>query len=129
MTPESGNIEAADFRYRPAETTSEEGDDFLQKVFLVKVQRTEIFLMVPLNNYDAMRSSQGAGRGLHSYENTHFAAGQRIVRAVWTLPLGRPVGAAQTRHARVLPKLHNKGPYDCSNISRRRIDALRKTKP
>ena len=102
MTPESGNIEAADFRDRPAETTSKKEDELFQKVFLVKVQRSEIFLMVALNNYDAMRSSQGAGRGLHSYENTHFAAGQRIVRAVWPLPLGRPIGAAQTRHARVL---------------------------
>jgi hypothetical protein len=39
-----------------------------------------------------MPSSQGAGRGLHSYENTHFTAGQRTVRAVWTLPLGGQLG-------------------------------------
>ena len=102
MTPESGNIEAADFRDRSAKTTLEKHDDFLQKVFFVKVQRTRIFLIVPLNNDDAMRSTQDAGCGLHSYENTHFAAGQRIVRAVWPLPLGRPVEAAQARHARVL---------------------------
>jgi hypothetical protein len=38
MTPESGNVEAADFRERPAETTSENPDDYLQKLFLVKVQ-------------------------------------------------------------------------------------------
>ena len=50
--------------------------------------------MVPLNNYNAMRSFQDVGRGLHSYEDTHFTEGQRIVRAVWPLPLGRPVGAA-----------------------------------
>jgi hypothetical protein len=37
VTPESGNIEAADFRNRPAETSSKKGDDFSQKVFLVKV--------------------------------------------------------------------------------------------
>jgi hypothetical protein len=40
MTSESANIEAADFGDRPAETTSEKPDDFLQKVFIVKVQRT-----------------------------------------------------------------------------------------
>jgi hypothetical protein len=40
MTLESGNIKAADFRDQPAETTSEKPDDFLQKVFLVKIQRS-----------------------------------------------------------------------------------------
>ena len=102
MTPESGNIEAADFRDRPAETTLKKADEFFQKVFVVKVERSEILLIVPLNNQNAMRNSQDAGRKLHSYENALFAAGQRIVRAVWPLPLGRPIGVAQTRHARVL---------------------------
>ena len=102
MPPESGNIEAADFRDRPAKTTSKETDEFFQKVFLVKVQRSEIFLIVPLNHCDAMRNSQGTVRKLYSYENALFAAGQRIVRAVWPLPLGRPIGVAQTRHAWVL---------------------------
>jgi hypothetical protein len=40
MTLESGNVEAADFGDRPAETTSENSDDFLHKVFVVKVQRS-----------------------------------------------------------------------------------------
>src|SRR5687767_8648517 len=76
--PASGNIDAADFRNRPAGITSEKLDDFEQKVFLVTVQRTKIFLLVPLHNYKAMRSSQDAGRWLHSNENTHLAAGHGL---------------------------------------------------
>jgi hypothetical protein len=38
MTPESGNIEAADFCDRPTETTLKKPDDFLQKSFVVKIQ-------------------------------------------------------------------------------------------
>jgi hypothetical protein len=34
---ESGNIEAADFRDRPAERTLQEFDDFVQKSFLIKI--------------------------------------------------------------------------------------------
>ena len=102
MTPESGNIEAADFRDRPAETTLKKADEFFQKVFVVKVQRSEILLIVPLNNQNAMRNCQDAGRSLHSYENALFAAWQRIVRAIWSLPLGRPIGVTQTHHAGML---------------------------
>jgi hypothetical protein len=58
--------------------------------------------MVTLNNDNAMWRFHDPGAELHLYENSHFAAGQWIVRAVCSGPLGRPNGSAQIPHMRVL---------------------------